>query len=176
MSSLLKRLVLPAVMAAVLCFSIPGVKAEPADPYGKYEPGITVHFVRCVDNTLNDNYFAQHPDKTIEDNIWTDLYKEKLGISIAYDWVVKDGDEYEQKLDLAIITGAIPEFCSVSALQMRQLAQADMIMPLDEIYGLYASAFTKEVLAKGGMEPFEIATINGKLYGLPQTATDKEVD
>lgn len=173
---MLKRLVLPAVIAAVLCFNIPGVKAEPADPYGKYEPGITVHFVRCVDNTLNDNYFAQHPDKTIEDNIWTDLYKGKLGISIAYDWVVKDGDEYEQKLDLAIITGAIPEFCSVSALQMRQLAQADMIMPLDEIYGSYASAFTKEVLAKGGMEPFEIATINGKLYGLPQTATDKEVD
>lgn len=150
--------------------------AQSADPLSRYDPEITVHFARCYDNTLNDNYFAQNPDKSLTDNLWMDLYREKLGIHIVYDWIVKDGNEYEQKLNLSIVSGDIPEFVNVSALQMRQLAEADLILPLDDLYETYASDFTKQVLIKGGMEPFETATIDGKLYGLPMTATDKNVD
>lgn len=163
-------------LAAALLFTPLSANAQTADPLGKYEPEITVHFARCYDNTLNDNYFALNPDKTLSDNLWIDLYREKLGIRIVYDWIVKDGDEYEQKLNLSIVSGDIPEFVNVSALQLRQLAEADMILPLDDLYETYASDFTKQALAKGGMEPFETATIDGKLYGLPMTGSDKDVD
>jgi putative aldouronate transport system substrate-binding protein len=164
------------LLAAALFFAPLQAFAQSADPLGKYDPEITVHFARCYDNTLNDNYFAQNPNTSLSDNLWIDLYREKLGIRIVYDWIVKDGDEYEQKLNLSIVSGNIPEFFNVSALQLRQLAEADMILPLDELYETYASDFTKQVLTKGGPEPFDAATINGKLYGLPVTATDKEVD
>ena len=165
------------LILAVALFLVPlSSSAQNPDPPGKYDPEIAVHFARCYDNTLNDNYFALNPNKSLTDNLWMDLYREKLGIDIEYDWIVKDGDEYDQKLNLCIVAGDIPEFVNVSALQMRQLAEANLIMPLDDLYEAYASDFTKQVLTMGGMEPFEAATINGKLYGMPMPTTDKDVD
>jgi putative aldouronate transport system substrate-binding protein len=172
----LKTRLIVLILTAALLFAPLSSFAQNPDPLGKYDPEITVHFARCYDNTLNDNYFALNPDKSLTDNLWMDLYREKLGIAIEYDWIVKDGDEYNQKLNLCIVTGDIPEFVNVSALQMRQLAEAGLIMPLDDIYEAYASDFTKQVLAIGGMEPFETATIDGTLYGMPMPTTDKDVD
>ncbi len=172
----LKTRLIVLLLAAALLLAPFWASAQLPDPMGKYDPEITVHFARCYDNTLHDNYFALNPDKSLTDNLWMDLYRDRLGINIEYDWIVKDGDEYEQKLNLCIVTGDIPEFVNVSTLQMRQLAEADLILPLDDIYETYASDFTKQVLTMGGMEPFEAATINGKLYGMPMPTTDKDVD
>ena len=172
----MKTKIIVLVLAAVLILAPITASAQNQDPLEKYDPEITVHFARCYDNTLDDNYFALNPDKSLTDNLWIDLYRDTLGINIKYDWIVKDGDEYEQKLNLCIVTGDIPEFVNVSALQLRQLAEADLILPLDDIYKSYASDFTKHVLTIGGMEPFEAATINGQLYGLPMPTTDKDVD
>ena len=64
----------------------------------KYDEPVTVHFVRSTDDTLDANYFSQHPDKTMTDNLWCDLYKDELNIIVDYDWIVKSGEEYDTKL------------------------------------------------------------------------------
>jgi putative aldouronate transport system substrate-binding protein len=86
---------------------------------------------------------------------------------VDYDWIVKGGDEYDQKLNIALGVGDIPEFVNVNTLQLKQLAEADLIMPLEDIYEAYASDFTKEIMMETGTSPFDAATINGHLYGLP---------
>ncbi|MGX8706185.1 MAG: extracellular solute-binding protein, partial [bacterium] len=128
---------------------------------------VIVHFVRSTDDTLDANYFSQHPDKTMTDNLWCDLYRDVLNVEVAYDWIAKSGDEYDQKLNIALSIGDIPEFVNVNALQMKQLAEAGLIMPLEDIYEEYASDFTKEIMLATGTSPFDAATINGHLYGLP---------
>jgi len=153
-------LTLVLVMVATSCL------AE-ADPFGKYDPPITLHFARSTDDTLDANYFSQYPDKTMTDNLWCDLYRDELGIIVDYDWVVKGGDEYDQKANIVIATGDIPEVMNVTALQVKQLAEAGVIMPLDEIYEEYASPLTKEIMLETGTSPFDAATIDGKLYALP---------
>ena len=50
------------LVAALLLVPLSSSAQSPAPP-GKYDPEITVHFARCYDNTLNDNYFALNPDK-----------------------------------------------------------------------------------------------------------------
>ena len=154
-----------AFIIAICMLSASGL-AE-ADPFGRYEEPVTVHFVRSTDNTLDANFFSQHPDKTMTDNLWTDLYRDVLNVIVEYDWIVKGGDEYNQKLNVALGVGDIPEFVNVNTLQLKQLAEADLIMPLEDIYEEYASDFTKEVLLETGTSPFDAATINGHLYGLP---------
>ena len=114
------------VMLLVLSMVFVPAMAEEADPFGKYDPPITVHFVRDTDDTLDANFFSQYPDKTMTDNLWTDLYRDELGIIVEYDWIVKGGDEYDQKLNIALATGDIPEFVSLTALQVKQLAEGVM--------------------------------------------------
>lgn len=156
------------VMLLVLSMVFVPAMAEEADPFGKYDPPITVHFVRDTDDTLDANFFSQYPDKTMTDNLWTDLYRDELGIIVEYDWIVKGGDEYDQKLNIALATGDIPEFVSLTALQVKQLAEAEMIQPLDEVYEKYAAPLTKEMLLATGTAPFDAVTFDGKLYALPE--------
>ena len=156
---------LAMILACALLVSSCG--AEAADPFGRYDETVVVHFVRSTDDTLDTNYFQQHPDKTMTDNLWSDLYRDVLNVDVQYDWIVKSGDEYDQKLAAAIAVGDIPEFLNVNTLQLKQLVEADAIMPLEDIYEKYAAPFTKEILECDGLSPFKAATIDGHLYGLP---------
>ena len=156
---------LAMILACALLVSSCG--AEAADPFGRYDETVVVHFVRSTDDTLDTNYFQQHPDKTMTDNLWSDLYRDVLNVDVQYDWIVKSGDEYDQKLAAAIAVGDIPEFVNVNTLQLKQLVEADVIMPLEDIYDQYAAPFTKEILESDGLSPFKAATIDGHLYGLP---------
>lgn len=133
----------------------------------KYDEMVTVRFVRSTDDTLDANFFSQYPDKTMTDNLWCDLYRDELNIDVQYDWIVKGGDEYDQKLNIAISVGDIPEFMNVTALQAKQLAEAGLIMPLEDIYEEYATEQTKEVMLETGTSPFDAVTFDGHLYALP---------
>ena len=160
---------LSTLLAVLLALTLlwAAATAEQADPFGKYDPPITVHFVRSTDDTLDANFFSQYPDKTMTDNLWTDLYRDELGIIVDYDWIVKGGDEYDQKLNIAIATGDIPEFLNVTPLQVKQLAEAGAIMPLEDVYEQYAAPLTKEILLETGTAPFDAVTLDGHLYALP---------
>lgn len=59
---------------------------QTADPFGKYEEPLEVHFVRATDDTIETNVLANLPDQTLEDNFWLDTYEEELGIKVVYDW------------------------------------------------------------------------------------------
>ena len=161
----MKKLTAILALALALCMFTACGFAEPGTE--KYPEPVTVHFVRDTDDTLDNNFFSQFPDKTMEDNLWCDLYRDQLNIIVKYDWIVKSGDEYDTKLNTAIAVGDIPEFVNVSTLQLSQLVEADAIMPLEDIYAEYATDFTRQILESDGLSPFQAATINGHLYGLP---------
>jgi hypothetical protein len=50
--------------------------------------------------------------ETVENNRWTKLFEDKLGIKINYLWVAK-GAQYNQKLQMSIASGTIPDFMKV---------------------------------------------------------------
>lgn len=144
-----------------------GTAAE--DPFGKYEEGLDVHFVRATDDTIETYALANLPGETLEDNFWLDTYREELGINVVYDWVVKGAEEYSQKVNVTIATGEIPDIMAVSSTQMMQLADAGLIQDLSEVYQTYAADFTKECLNQEGEAPFLAGQKDGKMYGIPVT-------
>jgi putative aldouronate transport system substrate-binding protein len=157
------------LLAFLLCcgLTFTHAAAELPDPFGKYSPAITATFARATDDILDTNFFAIHPDKSWTDNLWVDLYREELGISISYDWIAAEGSEHEQKLRIAVSSGDIPQFLNVDAAQLRQLVEMGAVAPLGEAYEDYAAPLTREVLGMMGADAFRTATFDGKLYGLP---------
>ncbi|OMF37972.1 ABC transporter substrate-binding protein [Paenibacillus sp. FSL H8-0548] len=143
-------------------------------PLSKYDPPIEISFVRSTDDTLETNVLGNLTGETLVDNRWTRLYEETLGIKLKYDWVVKGNDQYNQKLNVTLASGELPNVILVDAIQLKQLADSDMIEDLTDYYDKFASQLTKDTLAQEGTAPFDSTIIDGKLMGLP--LTDSAID
>ena len=76
-------------------------------PYGKYDPPIDVTFVNHVNDSFHKTVTLN--DQTLEDNMWLDQYRERFGINIKYLWIAKSAEEYQQKLNLSMASGDIPD-------------------------------------------------------------------
>jgi putative aldouronate transport system substrate-binding protein len=142
-----------------------------ADPMGKYDPPIEVTTVRNLSEVVENNVLGVLEGETFEDNRWTRVYEELLGIKIKNEWVVKgnpDSDQYVQKMNVTLASGELPDFMSVNAIQLKQLAESDLIEDMTALYEQYASPLTKDILSQEGTGPFDAATFDGKLMAIPQ--------
>lgn len=131
----------------------------------KYEEPISITFLRELTPSLVD-LVNNLPNETVEDNRWTRLYRDVLGIEIKYDWT-DEGDFYRQKLNYAIASGQITDVIRVNADQLSLLNSTGLIHDLSEVYNEYATPLTKENLSQEGTGPFDAATIDGKLMAIP---------
>ncbi|MDF2663168.1 MAG: transporter substrate-binding protein [Paenibacillus sp.] len=140
-----------------------GAAAE--DPFGKYDPPIEITSVRVVNPSIK---FPEGDN--ISNNVWTRAYEKELGIKLKYNWVV-NSDQGVQKTNLTIASGDIPEFMTVTVTQMKQLADAGLIMDLTEVYEKYAAPFTKKLMTQDGPHALDSAKIDGKLMGIPASTS-----
>lgn len=146
-------------------------------PFGKYDPPIEVSFVRDLSDVVENNVLGVLKDETIDNNRWTQLYEQELGIKVKYKWVVKGSptsDQYLQKINVTLASGDLPDVIPVNATQLKQLADSDQIMDMTELYETYASPMTKEVLLQEGTSAFDAATFDGKLMAIPQLESSIE--
>ncbi len=142
-----------------------------ADPLGKYDPPIEVTTVRNLSDVVENNVLGVLDGETFEDNRWTRVYEDNLGIKIRNLWVVKgnpESDQYVQKMNVTLASGDLPDFMAVNAVQLKQLAESDMIEDMTALYEKYASPLTKDILSQEGKGPFDAATFDGKLMAIPQ--------
>lgn len=137
-----------------------------------FNPPIDVEFVREIDDGLEDMLKAL-PDETLEDNRWSQLYEQVLGIQIKYKWAVRS-EQYYKKLDIMLASGDIPDIVKVNAQQLRQLSHAGLIQDLTKVYKEYASPLTQQVHRQEGSGTLESGMIGDKLMGIPETDSSIE--
>ena len=138
-----------------------GSPSGDVNPFGKYDPPITLSTVRTT------SAFTVYPEgDSLENNVWTRAYEEELGITLENMWVV-DAAQSVEKMNVTITSGEIPDFMSVSPLQLKQLAEAGLIMDLTEIYDQYAAPLTKQIIEGDGGITLDSAKIDGKLMAIP---------
>lgn len=142
---------------------------------GSGEAGLTpITFVRSQDPLVESNVFAKMEGATYEDNIWTDLIKERLGYEIKYQWIATDGDLYTQKFNAAIATGEIPNISSVNKTDLKRLVEADLLVDMKPYFDEYASDFLKDLVASVGDAAIKACTYDGAQYGIPFLDCDLE--
>ncbi|MFC5651235.1 extracellular solute-binding protein [Paenibacillus solisilvae] len=131
-----------------------------ADPLAKYDPPIEITTVRAVGDGTT---FAD--GENIDDNVWTKEEQEKLGIKVKNVWAVPGG-QYDQKLNVTIASGDLPDFLRVNGTQLNNLVEAGLIEDLTDVLPQYSSDILTKTLAE---DPYAIksATFDGKLMALP---------
>jgi len=103
---------------------------------------------------------------TVENNQYTRYIKEKSNISAEILWYAS-GSDYEQKAQLAIASGDLPDMLFVDEKTFRTLAKTGQLEDLTEVYEKYKAPLTEELYASTDGKALEKATIDGKLMGLP---------
>jgi putative aldouronate transport system substrate-binding protein len=142
---------------------------DPNDPYlGKYLKTIEVSTVRIIGDNVK---FADGED--MDNNQWTRTLLERLGIKVKNDWIVKGeqpGGPGEQKMNVSIASGDLPDIFPVNATQLKQLTDAGQLMDLTKLYEKYASPMVKDMMSKA-TNGLASATFDGQLLGIPRPAS-----
>jgi putative aldouronate transport system substrate-binding protein len=128
------------------------------DPLAKYDTPITLKW--GLTKYTSTKY---RPGESETNNVWINGYKNDLGINVEYLWVVNENTE-EQKLDLAIASGDIPDVMSVKSRQFEQLLKEDLIQPVDDVFANYVTPLAKEWMTEDGIT-LKTGIRNGKLMG-----------
>ncbi|GBG10247.1 sugar ABC transporter substrate-binding protein [Paenibacillus agaridevorans] len=136
---------------------------ETIDPFAKFEQATEVSIGRGID----PNYKYDGSD-TAEDNVYTRWLKDKYNIVVKHAWEAAQGDDYQQKVSLAISSNDLPDAMVVNETQLRQMVKAGQLADLNEVYNKYASPELKAVYdSNPGL--LDGVTFDGKLYALPET-------
>ncbi len=146
---------------------------EEADPFGKYDPPITLSTVKIL---CDCSKFA--PGETADKNIWIDGYLKDLGIDMKVKWSVvgnQPGGAGEQKLNVSIASGDLPDIIPVGAKQLKQLVDAGLAEDLSGLLEKYGSPQLKKFMNDNGGLALKTATFDGKLLALPDPAASIDV-
>ncbi|WP_440119270.1 extracellular solute-binding protein [Paenibacillus sp. QZ-Y1] len=129
-------------------------------PLTKYDPPIKL--TSTMNETSNES-LAQ--GDTHAKNVWTKGYKEELGIDVTYEWIVPDAN-YNDKMNVTLASGDLPDVLKVSAVQFEQLYEAGMLEDLTEVYDKYASDLVKEFMSAEDGAGLKPVTKDGKIYAM----------
>lgn len=144
--------------------------AEKPDPFGKYTPTIEITSVRQAPNPATVKYAE---GESVENNPWSQAYENDLGIKVKYKWVV-DSSQWEQKTNLMISSGDLPDFFQATPVQFKQLYAQGLLEDMTKAYEDYASPYTKSIITEAGTAQLDSAKIDGKLMAIPFTGLPKE--
>lgn len=123
----------------------PAWKEAMTTPYGKYPETVNYTLGKTVTNfdVLDGTKYEGDDD---ENNAWTRYLKEKLNVQNTNLFEANDGDDYEQKVSMAIVSGEIPDIMGVGDYDtLKQLYENDLIADLTEVYENCASDKIKEI-------------------------------
>ena len=99
-----------------------------------------------------------------------------LNIKIKYQWLKNNADNgYVNQLRLSIAAGDIPDmFIVTNQNDLVQLAESDLIMPIDDVVDQYFTTWDKEIQNSDGGMLYEMAKYDGQCYGIPCNISDTD--
>ena len=116
------------------------------DPYGKYDELVTYTTGYSLTNQGADVLAGTpYENDTPENNAYTRYLKELLKIQNENDFEATMGDDYNQKLALAIASQSLPDIIHVPDYStLVELVENDMIEDLTDVYNNSACDTVKE--------------------------------
>ena len=141
-----------------------------------YEDPIAVSSLNWYSASMEDaaGSWASETGESLTYNRWNDAIKRVYNIDLTYSWQSQDAD-YDQKVRLDMAAGDLPDIFIVrSQSDLLNLARQGLIWDMTDIIEQYASDYDKNVWASDGGAAIDMATLDGKIYGIPsiQSATD----
>lgn len=143
-----------------------------------YDEPVEVTIVNYYNTALETNMATWNEwwGETLENNRYVQAAEKALNIKIKYQWLKNDADNgYVNQLRLAIAAGEIPDmFIVTNQNDLIQLAESDLIMPIDEVVDKYFTTWDKEIQNSDGGMLYEMAMYDGQCYGIPCNISDTD--
>lgn len=134
----------------------------------KHDPAVPITTVAVAFPTI-----SYDSGDDINNNPWTRAYEQKFGVDVQTQWAVPP-DQYNQRVNLMLTSGELPDYFAASATQFQQLLDNDRLEDLTEIYEQNATERVKQILTGGGPLPMQAATVAGRLMAIPNVTVAKE--
>lgn len=161
-----RKVKLILVSLLLICMTLAGLTpgiAEEVDPaFAPYEDTLKLTIAQRVDSTYT---FPEGMD--YENNDIFNHAQDALNLDISDYWQAQDGQDYDQKVNLAISTNDLPDGMTVNYTQFSAMVRFGMLADLTEAYENYASTTMKTLFETGDNKALEVATFDGKLYAIP---------
>jgi putative aldouronate transport system substrate-binding protein len=104
--------------------------------------------------------------ESMEDNVISRFYKEKLNVEYPKKWTI-DATKYREHIDLSIASNDLPDTFGVSSTQLNRLINNGQVADLTEAYEKYASENLRNTMEYMDKIGLQTSTVDGKIYGLP---------
>jgi putative aldouronate transport system substrate-binding protein len=141
--------------------------SEDAWRFDAYDPPITL----TIMHSSHQQDFA--PGDESGDTAFDEWLLSELGINVEFAWNVASG-QAEQKLNLALASGDMPDSGLVATDDIKRLAEEGAIIPLDTLYETHLSPLTQFLLDEHDEyldgHLYDAVTVEGARYGIPQTS------
>ena len=137
--------------------------------FGRYSEPVTLKIAQIVNPTI-----AFPEGQTATDNAIFDYLKEKMNIDIEVMWQAGSNEDYNEKLNLAISSGELPDVFSVDGSQLKMLVSAGMLEDISEVYDFYASDRIKMSIDSTEGKSMEAVTFDGKMMAMPNVKAMKD--
>ena len=141
------------------------------DPsFARFPEPVVVHIGMEVDPTGE-----MAPGDTYEDNMMIRYHKDKFNIEFVVDWTAATGSDYNQKVNLAIASGSIPDGLVVNNRNyMLKAAQADLLYDITDLWAEYSSEKVQGLINSSGGRAIKNGSYNGRLYSIPSNNVDTD--
>ncbi len=126
--------------------------------------------------TISGDEDPNYPGETGVDNKYIPAMKERLNIDYQFTNVMKSGSAAEEKVKLMVTSNDIPDVLTVSYDLFRYMTKANMLEDISAVYDEYGYEFMKYLLQTDGGKALEMASVDGKLYGIPSMGTMHNAD
>jgi putative aldouronate transport system substrate-binding protein len=136
------------------------------DPFGKYDPEITITSVYTYYEGTADTI---GPNDTFADNVWTKLAKSQLGINIVYNWIIAD-TQAEQKMNVSIASNDLPDIIPVNVAQLGMLMDSGSVVDLAPLIAQYASPDLQDTFTMNKTMVLNAGVQNDKVWAIPRYA------
>jgi len=180
----LRKKILPILLTVTLALSMMACSSNTAKvkttdtkitgadiAFGKFEKPVDVHIGMSVDPT----------DKTLPagdkagSNQYTKYLKDNYNINIIVDWTAGSGNDYNQKVSLAIASGKLPDGLVVNdRTYMTKAASSGLLYDISSLFKQYQSAQVKLIMASTEGRALENASYNGKMVSLPNITAEAD--
>lgn len=167
----MKKRTLAALLGTLTALSsVAPTMAQAAENTEEY----TVTFCRTQDSTMESDIFSILKDESYEDNRWTRLIADRLGINVKYLWIAPNEEQQTQKFNAAVAAGTIPDIVCVDKLTLKNLVEADLVVDMGSYFEEYASDLLKSMIESAGEQCVQACTFDGVQYGIPYVDCDIE--
>ncbi|MBM7564021.1 extracellular solute-binding protein [Paenibacillus sacheonensis] len=146
-----------------------GAASGSKDPFGPLPEKTTLTVLKADPDSTPKDLGLPEGD-TVLKNRYVQALSDKMNIDVQFPVVVK-GSAIGDKTNLMIASNDITDVMLVSYTQYQQMIKADMLEDLTQVYRDYASPALKGVLQTDGGKAMNLATVDGKLYGIPTMGT-----